>query len=161
MKIKAYIDTNIYVYVAVRNIKYFDICREILKDIVKNRIEAYGSKLIAIEIIGSLSKIDPYIANETLKSYISMPIKNLEISEEILLIAAYMNMKVNVRYDAIHAALAIKNNIPNIITNDINHWKKISDNFNIIVGSLKRIGITTEMDGINIITPDTYPESLI
>jgi len=160
MKIRAYIDTNIYIYVAIRNVKYFDLCKEILRDIMRGRVEAYGSSLVAIEILGSLSKIDPYIANETLKSYISMPIKNLKITEEILLIAAYLNMQVNLRYDAIHVALAIKNNIPNIITNDVNNFKKIKDNFNIIVESLKRIGIKIELDRIDIITPDTYPKSL-
>jgi predicted nucleic acid-binding protein len=160
MRIRAYIDTNIYIYVAIRNIKYFDLCKEILKDVMRGNVEAYGSSLVAIEILGSLSKIDPFIANEALKSYLSMPIKDLEITEEVLLIAAYLNMQVNLRYDAVHAALAIKNNIPNIITNDVDDFKRVKDNFNTIIESLKRVGIKLELDRINIITPDTYPESL-
>jgi hypothetical protein len=69
-------------------------------------------------------------------------------------------MQVNLRYDAVHAALAIKNNIPNIITNDVDDFKRVKDNFNTIIVSLKRVGIKLELDRINIITPDTYPESL-
>ena len=43
--------------------------------------------------------------------------------------AAIINEVVNVRYDSVHAALVILNDIPTVITNDLDDWIRISRNF--------------------------------
>ncbi len=57
MEIKAYIDINIYVYAIIHHPVYERLCAEILKDIDRGIYEAYGSILVALEVLSSLSKI--------------------------------------------------------------------------------------------------------
>lgn len=156
MKIKAYIDTNIYIYVALRNTSYYSKCKRILRDMINRRFEAFGSNLIAIEILGSLSKINTHIARGALKAYLSMPIRNLDITNKVLLMASYINECVNVRYDAIHAVLMFENNICNIITNDVDNWRKIKENIGQIKSLLEENKIMIDIEDLNIITPYSY-----
>jgi len=129
MKTSAYIDTNIYIYVALKHVDYFKKCKAILRDASGGKVSAYGSLFVATEILGSISKIDPYIAQEALKAYLSMAIHNLEITYESLQLSALINTVVNIGYDSIHAAVMILNGIDSIVTNDIDDWKRFEENY--------------------------------
>jgi len=124
MRIRAYIDTNIFIYAIFHHSQYGKaceriLCERILYDANKYNLEGYGSYLVAIELLGSISKVDPKVASSAVKDYLAMNIKLLEINEIILSIAGLINTIVNIRYDAIHLALMMVNGIDLIITNDL------------------------------------------
>jgi len=81
MRTDAYIDTNIYVYVALRNRAYFEKCRLILRDALSGRLTAYGSPMVAVELLGSLSRVDPVLAREALRACLAMPLRSLELTQ--------------------------------------------------------------------------------
>lgn len=157
MTISAYIDTNIYVYVTLKNIRYFEKCKHILKDTLNGKLSAYGSLFVATEILGSLSKIDPHIAQEALKAYLSMPIHNLEITYEVLQLAALINTFTNIRYDSIHAAIMISNGVSNIITNDVDDWTLFKEKYVNLKKVIAQHGFEIKTSKFKIITADSYP----
>jgi len=81
MRTDAYIDTSIYVYVALRNRAYFEKCRLILRDALSGRFTAYGSPMVAVELLGSLSRVDPVLAREALRACLAMPLRSLELTQ--------------------------------------------------------------------------------
>jgi len=154
-KIKTYIDTNIFVYAILHHPKYGELCAEILKDIEKKIFETYGSLLVAIELLGSLSRINPYIARRAVEDYLSIDMILLNVNREAIRLASIINEKINVKYDAVHAALMLLNNIPVIITNDINDWKRISRNFTKIIDKVEE-EYAVSINKIDVITPYNY-----
>ena len=105
---------------------YGGLCAEILRDINKGVYEAYGSILVALELLGSLSKISPHIARRAVEDYLLLKVRLLDINEDAIRLAAIINEVVNVRYDSIHASLMLLNSIPVVVTNDLDDWRKIS-----------------------------------
>lgn len=126
MKIRAYIDTNIFVYAILHHPKYGHICSKILEDFRNKAYEPYGSIMVALELLGSLSKINPSIARKGTELYLSLDITILPLNTEALTLALLINEVVNIRYDAVHAAVMMLNDIPVIITNDTDNWLKLS-----------------------------------
>ncbi|QOJ79003.1 hypothetical protein IG193_00615 [Infirmifilum lucidum] len=108
-KTSAYLDTDIYVCVALRNRTYYEKCRAILYDAYSERVRAYGSPIVAAELLGSLSRVDAKLAREAMKAYLAMPVVNLEVTSETLLLASLVNTVTNIGYDAIHASLLLLN----------------------------------------------------
>ena len=54
-----YLDTNIFVYSALAHPVYGKSCKQIIDDIQNQKIKAYCSFLVPIELLGALAKIDP------------------------------------------------------------------------------------------------------
>ncbi|HIE32917.1 MAG TPA: hypothetical protein EYP81_02550 [Thermodesulfobacteriaceae bacterium] len=79
MRARVYIDTNIYVYAILHHPVYGESCAEILRDIGRGIYEAYGSTLVAIELLGALSKIDARVARRALEDYLSLDIRMLGV----------------------------------------------------------------------------------
>ncbi len=158
MKIKAYIDTNIYVYAILHHPVYGESCAEILRDIDRRVYEVYGSILVTLELLGSLSKINPHIARRATEDYLSLDITLLNINEDVIRLAAIINEIVNVRYDSIHASLILLNNIPIIITNDLDDWYRISRNIDRILEIMRKEGYTTTISKLRVIPPRKYKE---
>lgn len=156
MKIKAYIDTNIFVYAIIHHIVYGGLCAEILKDIDRRAYEACGSILVALELLGSLSKINPHIARRATEDYLSLEITLLNINEDIIRLAAIINEVVNIRYDSIHASLMLLNDIPVIITNDLDNWYKVSKNLDRILKKMREEGYITTVNKLQVISPKEY-----
>jgi len=132
------------------------VCAEVLRDLGRGLFDAYGSTLVAIELLGSLSKIDPHIARRALEDYMALPITILELDEAVLMAATLINEAVNVRYDAIHAALMALNGISNIITNDLDDWTRVARHFQDIIDRLRAEGYDVPISTIEVISPDTY-----
>ena len=130
--------------------------RCVLRDLGRGLFDAYGSTLVAIELLGSLSKIDPHIARRALEDYMALPITILELDEAVLMAATLINEAVNVRYDAIHAALMALNGISNIITNDLDDWTRVARHFQDIIDRLRAEGYDVPISTIEVISPDTY-----
>ena len=158
MKTRVYIDTNIFIYAILHDPYYGEICGKILRDMKYNIVDFYGSTFVAIELLGSLSKIDQHVASKATSLYLQLPHRILSISLKTIKIASIILQIINVKYDSIHLALMIENSIENIITNDTDDWFKIRDHFKDIVEKLEKNGFRIDLNEINVITPNNYEE---
>ena len=156
MKIRAYIDTNIFVYAILHHPEYGNICSKILEDFKDKVYEPYGSMMVALELFGSLSKINPSIARKATELYLSLDITILPLNTEALTLALLINEVVNIRYDAVHAAIMILNDIPVIITNDTDNWLKLSRNYEKVLEKLINEGYHISLTKVNVVTPNQY-----
>lgn len=145
----AYIDTNIYDYVALKHPRYGVACKQILEDVAEGRLEGHGSLLVAIEILGSLSEITPEIAKGALEAYFSLPIRAAPLHQHVIENASEIAVKTNVSYDAIHAAAMCASKVSTIITEDIAHWDRIRRRW----PSLKT---KMDLDMITVVRPLAY-----
>ncbi|RLE94816.1 MAG: hypothetical protein DRN04_01860 [Thermoprotei archaeon] len=156
MKIKAYIDTNIFIYAIVKHPLLGETCTRILRDMKNKVYEAYGSHLVAIELMGALSKINPSSAKRALKLYLALDLTIVPLTEEVLTLAATINEVVNIKYDAVHAAITMLNNIPVVITNDRDDWLKLAENFDKVLSKVSEEGYRVSLKDIKIVTPNLY-----
>ena len=158
MRIKVYIDTNIFIYAIIHHPVYGEVCSRILKSLKERKYDACGSLMVAIELLGSLSKINSTIARKAVELYLSLDMVILPIDEKIMSLASIINEVVNVGYDAIHAALMILNEVPITITNDRDNWFKLARNFNQIRKAIEKEGYEVGLKEMKVITPDNYLE---
>jgi len=156
--IKAYIDTNIFIYAIIHHPSYGALCSRILRDLKRDIYKPHGSLLVAIELLGALSKIDPFIARKAVELYLTLDIAILPLNEETIDLAAIVNEIVNIKYDAIHVALMMLHNVPVIITNDSNDWLKIAQNYDSIRKKAIKEGYKISLSKIDIVTPKHYPK---
>ena len=156
MKIKVYVDTNIYVYAIIHHPTFGNLCENVLIDIGRRLYEFHGSLLVAMELLGSLSKIDPYIAKKALEDYFALPLTLLSLNEEVLRFASIINEVANIRYDAVHAAVMLLNGISTIVTNDVDDWNCLKSHFNYVLARVKREGYDLSVNEIEVVTPDSY-----
>lgn len=130
MKTKVYIDTNIFVYAILHHPEYGEKCSNIIRDIKQYYYEPHGSLMVAIELLGSLSRISPSIARKAVNLYLSIEqLVMHSVSEDVVQLASLINDIVNIKYDSIHAAIMILNDIPVIISNDTDDWLKLINNY--------------------------------
>lgn len=148
---RAYIDTNIYDYVALRHPVYGKACREILSDVYERKLEAYGSILVAIEILGSLAEIDTKIAAGAVNAFLSLPIEMVPIDNRSIEMAASIALETSVSYDSVHASAMAKAGVPTIITEDFEHWSRISTRWMKI-----RDKMSIEFKEIEVVRPTEY-----
>lgn len=148
---KAYVDTNIYDYVALRHPVYGEACREILRDVNEGELETYGSMLVAIEILGSLAEIDTNMAVGGVKAFFSLPVKIIPIDERIIESAATIALEADVSYDAVHASTMARADVSTVITEDVEHWTRIR-------GRWARVKAKTHvaLEEIKIVRPKEY-----
>jgi predicted nucleic acid-binding protein len=122
-----YIDTNIFDYCALAHPVYGKACKHIVDDIQNEKIEAYCSFLVPIELLGSLARINTEKAAIAMAAFFSLPISMIQIDERILHDAATIMLDSGVSYDSIHAACMRRNGLDTIITEDTKDWKKIKN----------------------------------
>ena len=157
METKVYIDTNIFVYAVIHHPRYGDACSRILRDMGR-RFEAHGSHMVALELLGSLAKIDPGIARRAVKLYLALDMLIHGIDEEILHMASLINETINIGHDSIHAAIMIANEIPAIITNDLDDWRKLASKYRRVREALEKEGYTVDLEDIEIVSPGNYDD---
>ena len=153
---KVYVDTNIYIYAILKHPEFGGSCATILRDIASNAFEAVGSQLVAIEILGSLASIDPVVARKATNDYVKSSISSLDITYEVLDFAGFINEKLNIRYDAVHAAVMLLNGISTIITNDVDDWGKFQKGFKKLLDLLKEKGFPVMPPSFEVVTPEGY-----
>jgi len=124
---QAYVDTNIFDYVALRHPKYGKACKSIMDDIRDEEFEAYCSHLVPMEILGSLAKVDRKIAYGAIRAFFSFPIRMILVDESLLRKASEIMMETGLTYESIHAAAMSLAGLDTIITEDMEHWKKLKD----------------------------------
>jgi len=124
---KVCIDTNIFDYVALKNVTYGKACKEILDDI-GIFLDGNCSFLVPIEILGSLSEINMKIAYKALLGFFSFKLNLIEIDEKLILSAGKISEKDKINgYDAIHVATMKKEKIKTIITENYDDFKKVKN----------------------------------
>ncbi|MEX0569270.1 MAG: type II toxin-antitoxin system VapC family toxin [Candidatus Njordarchaeota archaeon] len=156
MRIRVYIDTNIFIYAIFHDPKFGSVCSTILRDMSSGLFDAYGSILVAIELLGSISKIEPAVASKATNLYFQLPHKILSVNPKILRMASYIADIVNLRYDSIHLAIMIESSINKIITNDKDDWYKAKTSFKKIKEKLQKEGFEIKIDEIDVITTEEY-----
>ena len=122
---RAYIDTNIFDYVALKHPVYGTPCKRITDDIADQKIEAYCNYLVPIEMLGSLAKVNPEIAAGAVLSFLSFPIKIIPLDEKILSRASEIMLETGITYDAVHAASMEAKGLDTVITEDMEHWGRL------------------------------------
>jgi predicted nucleic acid-binding protein len=126
-RLSFYIDTNIFDYSALAHPVYGKACKRIIDDIQNEKIEAYCSFLVPIELLGSLARIDTEKAAIAVAAFFSLPIGMIRIDEWIIQDAAAIMLDSGVSYDSIHAACMRSKGLDTIITEDTKDWKKIKN----------------------------------
>jgi len=121
-----YIDTNIFVYVAVKHPEFYEACREVLEGLVNEEYAGYGSHLVLFELFGSLSRISAGAAYEAAAAYLDLPLRMLHIDRDTLLLARDIARLSRTTYDAVHAALAAQNGVQVVVTEDLDDWGRIA-----------------------------------
>lgn len=124
---RAYVDTNVFDYVALKHPEYGRPCKQITDDIRDVKLEAYCSYLVPIEILGSLSRVDSKIAAGAILAFFSFPIKMIPINEKIIREASEILLETGVGYDSIHAAAMKSAGLEAVLTEDTEHWAKIGN----------------------------------
>ena len=156
--IKAYIDTNIFIYAIVHHPSYGEPCSRILRDLREGAYEPQGSLLVAVELLGALSKVRPSVARRAVELYLALDMPILPLNEETVGLASIVNEVTNVRYDAVHAALMMLHDVPVIITNDSDDWLRIARDYSAIRERALREGYRIDLPRIEVVTPDSYPK---
>ena len=122
-----YIDTNIFDYSALAHPVYGKACKHIIDDIQNEKIKAYCSFLVPIELLGSLARIDAEKAAIAVAAFFSLPISMIQIDEWVLQDAASIMLDSGISYDSIHAACMRRAGLDTIITEDAKDWKKVKN----------------------------------
>lgn len=122
---RAYIDTNVFVYVATGHPDFFDACLRALELVSRGEVQGLGSHLVLFELFGALSKLNADAAYEAADAYLSLPIKLVTPSRRTLRVARDVAKLAGVTYDAVHAALAAEGGAEIVVTEDLEHWRRI------------------------------------
>lgn len=122
---RVYIDTNIFIYVALKHPDFYKQCYDVLDMLVSGEFEGYGSYLVLFELFGALSGIDASAAYEAANSYLDLPLIMLELNRETFSYTREIAMLSNTTYDSLHAALVAQNNINVVVSEDVKDWAKI------------------------------------
>ena len=101
---RVHIDTNVFVYVAVKHPELYEACRKVLEGLVNEEYAGYGSHLALFELFGSLSKISAEAAYEAATAYLDLPLHILHIDRDTLVLARDVARLSRTTYDAVHAA---------------------------------------------------------
>ena len=121
-----YIDTNIFIYAIENHPKYGEVCKKILENIEKKKLEVYASILVLIEIINVLKKINKILKEKgekelnikkNIDAILSLPIKWIDLNFAIIRRASEYKYRVS-GVDHIHLASMELNMINEIISAD-------------------------------------------
>ncbi len=122
---RVYIDTNVYIYVALKHPEFYEKCYEVLRLLAAKEFTGYGSSLVLHELFGALSEVSAEAAYEAATAYLDLPLTMLEPSRRTLSYAKTIARLAHVTYDALHAALAAENGVEVIVTEDVKDWRKV------------------------------------
>ncbi|MEM2927899.1 MAG: type II toxin-antitoxin system VapC family toxin [Nitrososphaerota archaeon] len=121
-----YIDTNIFIYAIENHPKYGEVCKKILENIEKKKLEAYASILVLVEIVNVLKKINEILKErkekeldikKNIDAILSLPIKWIELNFAIIRRASEYRYRIS-GIDYIHLASMELNMIHEIISAD-------------------------------------------
>ncbi len=123
---RVYIDTNVFIYVALKHPQYYESCRAVLEMLLRREFVGYGSHLVVFELFAALSRISVEAAYEAVNAYLDLPIHVLELGRETLDYAKEIAALSGTTYDAMHAALVAQNGVEIVVTEDVGNWSRIA-----------------------------------
>lgn len=139
---RVYIDTNIFVYIALRHPEYFEQCFRVVEGLVLKEFEGYGSDLVSFELFGALSRISVEAAYEAVNAYLDLPLTILRPNRETYVYAYRIAKLSKTTYDAVHAALVAQNGIEVVVTEDLSDWSRILNSWHILEEEFGVKGLT-------------------
>jgi len=114
-----YVDTNIFIYTIFAHSEYGPVCKAIVDDLEKVKIEGVVSTLVPAEVFSVAIKYNSSKAKMTIKALYSLPLRIFEITNDVLFLASDLALKYNISgYDAIHLATSIQAGARHFISND-------------------------------------------
>ena len=147
---RAYIDTNVFVYVATGHPEFYSACMEVLEMVAKGEARGLGSHLVLFELFGALSKLSPVAAYEAADAHLSLPIRLVAPTRRTLKVARDVAELANVTYDALHAALAAEGGAEIIVTEDLEHWRRIAS-------AWSKVARKHELGDLQVLSPTQGP----
>ncbi|MEE8359228.1 MAG: type II toxin-antitoxin system VapC family toxin [Candidatus Hydrothermarchaeales archaeon] len=115
---RAYIDSNIFIYHALMHRQLFKPCKRILEDVLEGNLDAFTSVLTLTEVYHVISKeTDGDKAEQAINAILSLPleVKDMHISTVILAMRKSENLQI---FDRIHLTTAEEYQADCILTND-------------------------------------------
>jgi len=134
---RAYIDTNVLVYVALKHPVFYEGCYRVLRMLVDGEFEGYGSQLVLFELFGSLARVEVRAAYEAATQYLNLPLRLLSLDRVALTYAFELTRRAGVTYNAVHAGLVARNGLDVVVTEDLEDWGRILRAW----PALKRFGV--------------------
>ncbi|MBI2184272.1 MAG: type II toxin-antitoxin system VapC family toxin [Thaumarchaeota archaeon] len=116
---KAYIDTNIFIYSVFAHPQSGRQSKHIIDDVETGKLQAVVSTLVPIEIMSVVASIEPSKSKIALELIYSLPIKFVDANSDVLMLADEIVGKYRIGgYDAIHVATSLIERADSFITND-------------------------------------------
>jgi len=156
MNIRAYIDTNVFIYAIVHHPKYGEDCMKVLRDVMSGKLEGCGSLLVAVELLGAISRIKPEAVSRAVNAYFSLVPHIFGLSEEAVKLACLIDEVTGIGHDSLHLAIMLLNNVDTVITFDTDDWAKAVQSFDEIRSRVQREGIRLPFREIRVVTPSEY-----
>ena len=157
---KAYIDTNVFIYAAVHHPSFGPPCARVLREAYRGSFTPCGSLLVAVELLGAMSRLRPSAARRVVEDYFLIVREVLPLTVEVLELACIVNEVVNLRYDAIHLAVMALGGVEVVITYDVDDWHKAAKRFRDIVDLAGREGFELKISRLVVVTPDELASKL-
>ena len=124
---RAFIDSNIFIYAAQAHMEFGEGSIKIARDIEKGRLEAYTTSLNLSEVAEVIQRYDSKdTALETLELLLALPMEVLPVGKEHIIMAQeiFPMHRINF-FDCVYLAVMAEKFIDTIITND-SHFEGIN-----------------------------------
>lgn len=116
---KAYIDTNIFIYSMFADPKMGPHCKRLIDDVEEDKTSGVICQLVPIEVLSIAMERDPSKADIALAAIFSLPLIFLNVDHTMLMKAADVARKYRLTgYDATHVAAALMSQVDFLISND-------------------------------------------
>ena len=116
---KAYVDSNIFIYSMFAHHTYGKACKTIIDDLQAGSLKGVVSTLVPVEVAGVAVEHDPSKAGLAVNTLYSLPLTFVEISQEVLLSASNLASQHGLSgCDAVHVSTCLESESQVMISND-------------------------------------------
>jgi len=117
--LKAYVDSNVFVYSMFAHPEYGGACKIITDDLQEGVLVGVVSTLVPVEVMSVAIEHDPEKADLAVTAIHSLPLEIFGVDRDILSLASNLALKYGLSgYDAVHLATTRKAKVRDIISND-------------------------------------------
>jgi len=117
--LKAYVDSNIFVYSMFAHPEYGGACKVIIDDLQNGVLVGVVSTLVPVEVMSVAVEHDPQKADLAVTVIYSLPLEIFGVDHDILSLASNLALRYGLSgYDAVHLATTRKAMVGDVISND-------------------------------------------
>lgn len=117
--LKAYVDSNIFVYSMFAHPMYGGACKAVIDDLQNGVLVGVVSTLVPLEVMSVAVEHDPKKADLAVTIVYSLPLEIFGVDQTVLSSASDLALRYGLSgYDAVHLATARKAMVKNLISND-------------------------------------------